>query len=92
VQYLDGKAGVKIGGYTIAQWREGRQVPKGKLVPGDVLFFNWGTHPETHEEGPLHEGLYLGNGLFLQAPRTGDVVKISRLSDRTDFVGARRYL
>jgi cell wall-associated NlpC family hydrolase len=64
----------------------------GQLRPGDAVFFHWGTHPETGEQGPLHEGLYLGNGLFMQAPRTGDVVKISRLSDRDDFLGGRRYL
>lgn len=43
--------------------------------------------------GPQHEGIYIGEGRFVQAPHTGDVVKISRLSDPAyslAFVGAVR--
>ena len=92
VQYLYKKAGVDIPGYTIAQYAAGKPVAKGKLRVGDVVFFNWGTHPETGEVGPNHVGLYMGNGMFLQSPKTGDVVKISSMADRTDFVGGRRYI
>jgi cell wall-associated NlpC family hydrolase len=28
-----------------------------------------------------HEGVYIGGGKFIQAPHTGDVVKISSLDD-----------
>lgn len=93
VQWLYKQQGIDVGGYTIAQWRNGRPVRSQRdLRKGDVVFFNWGRHPETGEEGPQHEGLYIGGGLFVQAPRSGDVVKISRMSDRDDFVGARRYI
>ena len=41
----------------------------GKLQPGDIVFFH------MHSYGPGHEGMYIGNGLFIHAPHTGDVVK-----------------
>lgn len=95
VRYLYKQVGIDPGGYTIAQWQNpnGIQIKsQSDLQPGDVVFFHWGTHPETGQEGPLHEGLYIGNGLFVQAPRTGDVVKISKMSERSDFLGARRFV
>jgi hypothetical protein len=33
----------------------------------------------------------MGGGYYIHAPRTGDFVKISRLADRGDYAGARRY-
>jgi cell wall-associated NlpC family hydrolase len=41
-----------------------------------------------------HVGIYIGGGKFLQAPHTGDVVKISSLTEpgyAAEFCGARRY-
>ncbi len=35
--------------------------------------------------------MFIGGGYYLHAPRTGDFVKISKLADRSDFAGARRY-
>ena len=54
-----------------------------QLQAGDLVFFN----------GLGHAGIYIGGGQFIHAPHSGDVVKISSLSDswyaRT-WVGARR--
>ncbi|HAU5133031.1 TPA: NlpC/P60 family protein, partial [Clostridioides difficile] len=50
---------------------------------GDLVFFH---NPVSHV------GLYIGNGEYLHAPQTGDVVKISKLSGRKDFNTARRVL
>jgi cell wall-associated NlpC family hydrolase len=44
-----------------------------KLQPGDLVF--WGTSPNTIH----HVALYIGNDQIIQAPHTGDVVKISPL-------------
>jgi hypothetical protein len=41
-----------------------------------------------------HVGLYAGNGRFVNAPQTGEDVKISSLSDpyfAARYAGARRY-
>lgn len=58
------------------------------LRAGDVLLF-------TSTDGSYigHTGIYIGNGQFIHAPHTGDVVKISNLSDSyytSHYVGARR--
>ena len=59
-----------------------RRSPLGSMVPGDVVFFGSPIH---------HVGMYMGGGYYIHAPRTGDFVKISKLADRSDFAGARRY-
>ena len=57
------------------------------MQPGDLVFFQ--KNGDVH-----HVGIYMGGGKFLHAPHTGDVVKISSLSEphyRAEFAGARRY-
>ena len=57
---------------------------RDKLMPGDLVFFR-------HSDGLIgHAGLYIGNGNFIEAPYTGQVVRISPLSKRTDFAFGRR--
>src|SRR5947208_285866 len=65
----------------------GPRVPRDQLQPGDIVFF----HPSAN--GPQHEGMYIGGGEFIQAPQTGDVVKVSSLYDTQyalSYVGAVR--
>ncbi len=85
LQFVWAQQGVKIPRVTYDQWRAGVPVARRALRPGDAVFFRPGSR------GPEHVGMYVGNGLYIQAPKTGDVVKISRLADRSDFMGARRY-
>ncbi|WP_250904654.1 C40 family peptidase [Actinomadura sp. NEAU-AAG7] len=59
----------------------GQRVSRGSLRSGDLVYFGASVH---------HMGIYLGGGKYLHAPQTGDVVKISNLSDRSDFAGANR--
>lgn len=59
-------AGVTIGRVTTAQVMDGVGVPVGALQRGDLLFPDSG-----------HVELALGDGTAVQAPHTGDVVKIS---------------
>jgi cell wall-associated NlpC family hydrolase len=33
-------------------------------------------------------GMYIGGGQYIHAPQTGDVVKISSMSNRDDYQGA----
>jgi cell wall-associated NlpC family hydrolase len=85
--YVYAQLGISLTHYTGAQWFEGVRVPPDQLEPGDLLFF------EPSARGPQHEGMYIGNGQFIQAPHTGDVVKISSLSEPSyefGFVGAVR--
>ncbi|MGH4028708.1 C40 family peptidase [Actinomycetota bacterium Odt1-20B] len=79
--------GVSITRTTYTQVNEGKAVAVDALKPGDLLFTR-GT-----AEVPEHVGVFIGGGLILQAPRTGDVVKISTLADwRPDILAARRVV
>ena len=57
------------------------------LQAGDLVFFKGYTNSATN---PGHVGIYIGNNQFIEAPKTGDVVKVSNLSSRSDFVGGGR--
>jgi len=59
----------------------GSSVSRDNLQPGDLVFFGSPAH---------HVGIYVGNGCYIHSPKTGDVVKISSLTYRTDYSGARR--
>ena len=72
----------RIAGKVQSQFLLGEKTPPAALQPGDVVFFGSPIH---------HVGMYVGGGYFIHAPRTGDFVKLSRLADRKDYAGARRY-
>ena len=74
------KAGVSMPHYTGAQFGAFPRVPLSALAPGDLVFFNIDLG---------HVGMYLGGGMYIHSPRTGDVVKISVLGGR-NIVGAVR--
>jgi cell wall-associated NlpC family hydrolase len=86
--YVYGQLGIKLGHYTGYQYFEGRRVPREQLQPGDLVFFH------ANSAGvPQHEGMYIGNGSFIHAPQTGDVVKVSSLFQARyalSYVGAVR--
>ncbi|WP_435149544.1 NlpC/P60 family protein [Micromonospora aurantiaca (nom. illeg.)] len=66
-----------------------RTVSPTALLPGDLLFFaSSSSWTSVH-----HVAMYIGNGKMVEAPRTGDVVKISvvrwsRLYAATRVIGA----
>lgn len=79
--------GISLSRTTYTQVKEGKAVSVDALKPGDLLFTR-GT-----AKAPEHVGMFIGQGLVLQAPKTGDVVKISTLADwRADIVAARRVV
>jgi peptidoglycan DL-endopeptidase CwlO len=80
--YVWGQLGVSLPHNAAAQYGMGTPVPMSALEPGDLVFFY----------GLGHVGIYVGNGAFVHAPHTGDVVKVSSLSGSyaSSFVGARR--
>jgi cell wall-associated NlpC family hydrolase len=86
-QYLYARSGVRIPRTSEEQFQAGTPVAANQLRPGDLVFFR--KNGDVH-----HVGIYLGSGRFLQAPHTGDVVKISSLTDpayASEYCGARRY-
>jgi cell wall-associated NlpC family hydrolase len=83
VMYVFSQVGVSLPHYSGAQYNYGTPVSQDQLEPGDLVFF----------DGLGHVGIYIGGGQFIHAPHTGDVVKISSLSDSwyaATYVGARR--
>lgn len=78
--YVYALVGKSVPHYTRAQWAAFPQVAYGDLQPGDLVFFY----------GLDHVGIYLGGDQFVQAPHTGDVVKVSQLSTYPSYVGAVR--
>ncbi len=85
MSYVFAQVGVSLPHYSGAQYGYGVAVPRDQLQPGDLVFF----------DGLGHVGIYIGGGQFIHAPHTGDVVKISSLSDpwyAATYVGARRIL
>ena len=72
------------------QWNYTKRIQKDSLQEGDLVFFNSKRSPSG-----WHVGIYLGNNLFLHAPKKHDVVKISSLNDsnyKKAFKGAGRVI
>jgi cell wall-associated NlpC family hydrolase len=72
------------------QYAKGNSVSKNKLRGGDLLFFS------AAKGGSItHVAIYVGNGIFIHAPSSGQVIRRDDLNTQTwsrQFVGARTYL
>ncbi|MEU1877743.1 C40 family peptidase [Streptosporangium sp. NPDC020072] len=80
------RVGVKMDHWTGTQWTAGRHVPYDRLQRGDLLFFGRGTRRPADIR---HVGIYIGNGMMVHAPQTGDVVRVAPMW-RKDLIGATR--
>ena len=86
VQYVYKKVGIELTRTTYTQVAgRGTYIPKGEEQPGDLVFF--GSMSEPH-----HVGICVGNGMYIHAPQTGDVVKYSKLIYSRDYCQARRIV
>ncbi|WP_034591498.1 C40 family peptidase [Hamadaea tsunoensis] len=65
-------AGISLDHFTGDQWGQSHYVPKASLQPGDLVFF-YGDHH--------HVGIYIGNGLMVHAPHSGDQVRMAYISN-----------
>lgn len=63
----------------------GESIKRDQLAEGDLVFFSRGKAVD-------HVGIYIGNGQFVHAPRTGRDVSVSKLDGywANHFVSARR--
>lgn len=70
------RAGITIGRTTWDQLRGGLPTTTTALVPGDLVLV---PGSQGTLAAPGHMGMYLGRGLVIHAPRTGDVVRVTTL-------------
>ncbi len=81
--------GVSIPRTAAQQFKIGRPVGRDELKDGDLVFFSNGGGKISHV------GIYVGNARFVHAPRRGQDIMISPLSEETlsrKYAGARRCL
>lgn len=67
---------------------QGPKIAQQRLVPADLVFFGSGGEVS-------HVGIYVGEGRFVHAPRTGGTVRLDRLDGawwRDHYTGAKRVL
>jgi len=82
VMWAYAQIGIHLLHFTGDQWNEGEHIPRSELEPGDLVFF----YPTIS-----HVGLYVGNGLMVDAPSAGQDVQIQPI-DWGNFVGAVRII
>ncbi|MEU9426508.1 C40 family peptidase [Streptomyces sp. NPDC048342] len=78
-------AGVTLSRTTYTQVTEGKAVSPAQLKPGDLIFSR-GTAAR-----PEHVGMYMSEGLVIEAPRTSKPVRITPIKDWT-ILAARRVI
>jgi cell wall-associated NlpC family hydrolase len=59
--------GISLPHYTGSLWNDGEHISRDNLEPGDLVFF---------DADISHVGIYLGNGLMVDAPHSGSVVRV----------------
>jgi len=72
--------GITLPHYTGDLWNSGMHVSRDNLEPGDLVFFFADLS---------HVGMYIGNGLMVDAPSTGQVVQVQAVFWNA-YVGAVR--
>jgi peptidoglycan DL-endopeptidase CwlO len=72
--------GISLPHYTGSLWNDGMHVSQADLQPGDLVFF----FPDIS-----HVGIYIGDGLMVDAPSTGQLVQVQQVFWNA-YVGAVR--
>lgn len=87
VYYVYKQFGVSLNRVAHDQMKNGTYVPADQLQPGDIVGFSRG-------DGYIHHvGIYVGNGMMIHSPQTGDVVKYESVvtgNYANRLVGGRR--
>lgn len=89
VYYVLRSCGISVSRTLATMYQQGTPVSKQQLQPGDVVFFQ-----NTYKSGISHVGIYVGDGKFIHAPHSGEVVSYANLySDYyvNHYYGAVRF-
>lgn len=87
-QYVFDQNGVSLPRTADMQFEVGMPVRSDQLQPGDIVYFS------TYEPGPSHDGIYLGDGKFINATSSRGIA-IDRMNSSywaPRYIGARRIL
>ena len=74
------QVGISLPHFTVSQYNSGVHVSRNDLEPGDLIFFF---------SNISHVGMYIGNGMMIDAPNFGEDVKVQPIYWNA-FVGAVR--
>ncbi|MGY1632822.1 C40 family peptidase [Geodermatophilus sp. SYSU D01186] len=87
-EYAYAQAGIPIGSTSRDQWWRfrDRTVAASDLQAGDLVFWATGSAYTSI----YHVALYIGGGQVIQAPQSGDVVRISSMWFGSNYYGAVR--
>jgi cell wall-associated NlpC family hydrolase len=87
VWYVFGQHGVRVARTVSEQFREGIEIRRDALAPGDLVFFS------TEAPGATHVGMVIAGDEFVHAPSARGEVRVERMSSSywaSRYVGARR--
>ena len=87
VRYVYQQHGVAMPREVREQFRVGKTVNRGRLEPGDLVFFS------TVAPGASHVGIMIGGDQFIHAPSERGVVRVENLSAEywaSRYIGAKR--
>ena len=79
------QGGVYLPHYSVAQYEQSQKIGLGDLRAGDLVFF--ASTSDYHSI--YHVGLYIGGGQMIEAPYTGESVRVSSIY-RSSLFGAAR--
>lgn len=69
VMYVYAQFGISLAHSVPLQDAAGTTIPESQAQPGDVVIFN----------NEAHDGIYMGNGMIMDAPKPGGVVSIRQI-------------
>lgn len=75
VFYTHGKLGIRTPRTSLQQYKSAKNISLSKLHSGDLVFFT------LNKANVSHVGIYLGNGRFIHAPKSGKRVTVNNLND-----------
>ena len=83
-------AGITITRTTYTQRNDGTATTESSLRPGDLVLI---PGSDGSLASPGHLGMFIGEGLVIHAPHTGDVVKVVTFkSFTTEGISALRHI
>jgi cell wall-associated NlpC family hydrolase len=69
--------GIALPHYSAGQYTASTPITEDQLQPGDLLFWGSSSDPDSI----YHVALYLGGGMMIHAPRTGETVRTAPIDE-----------